>query len=157
MTAMMPRTALVLLALTACIAHASESYKPPTGGQWQRSVVYLVATPQGGNAKGACLLACNLAETEHRAELLARGLNPGGTYTAWLAKWKAGRIVSARPITSRWRPPHANAQGVLRVTTSLSECPATDDQLLVRYHAPGAPTGFEAGVTVLLGDLPWSR
>jgi hypothetical protein len=82
---------------------------------------------------------------------------PGGMYALWLVKTKAGKIVHARPITSRWRPPKADGRGILRVATSLSDSPATEDTLLLRYHAPGVSLSFEAGVSVLQGDLPRSR
>lgn len=152
-----PRLALVAALLATGLAYPSETYHPPTGGRWQKSVVYLTAAQPGSHAVGDCLLACNLAETEHRLELYARGLKPGATYTIWLWKEKTGASVKTRQVTSRWRLAKADARGDLHFTASLAQCPSTANALLVRYHAPGQPASFTGGVTVLRGRLPWNR
>ena len=147
---------LAVLAMAATIAAgavASESYTPPEGGSWQMSRLYLKPVGPFGEATGVAVFACNLAETQHRVQVYVTGVRAGALYTMWLVKMDGNKVVGTYEVTSRWRPVHADVNGVLSFVGNLPWCPMGHDAFVVKYHPDGERKGFWDGVTVLKGYL----
>ncbi len=142
---------LAIVAASCCLASASQSYRPPAGGEaWQLAKAYLQAQPASAGAEGAVALLCNEAETQHRVQCYARGLRPGEVYSLWLLRRGAdGGWDVAQRTSRRIRPARADEEGEFRLTVGVRACP------LGRFDAIGLrrePTDGEPE-WALLGDI----
>lgn len=139
--------------LLCTVAFTSESYHPPEGGAWQKARLYLSPVGPFHQASGAAVFACNLAETQHRCQLYAKGLRAGARHTVWLVDMQGTAVQRTYELTSRWRPLSADQRGVLYLITDLPWCPVGRTAVVVKYHPSGRARGFDDGLTVLKGYL----
>lgn len=145
--------ALTVLPVICSLAAASETYKPPEGGAWQMERLYLKPAGPFGDASGVVAFACNMAETQHRAQSYVKGVPANSTYTLWLVKMDGNRIARRHEITSRWRELRSDRRGVISNINNLPWCPVGWDVYVVKYHPDGDPDGWGDGTTVLKGYL----
>ncbi len=145
---------LLLLAVTpGASAWASESYKPPEGGAWQKATLYLKPTGPFHDAAGAVVFACNMAETFHRCYLHVKGVRPDALYTLWLVDMEGSKVRRTHEMTSRWHKLRADRQGMISFVGGLPWCPVGRDVVVVKYHPNDRRAGFSQGITVLKGYL----
>ena len=151
----MTRRAVILTVATlVCVcAWGSESYHPPEGGSWQMARMYLKPTGPFREATGVTVFACNLAETQHRAQVYATGVRADRLYTLWLVKMDGANVASKYELTSRWRPLRSDVNGAISFVGNLPWCPIGHDAFVIKYHPNDQRGGFWAGITVLKGYL----
>lgn len=150
---------LLLLALSAALGWASSTpYNPPEGGdEWQYVTVVLKGTATDADASGKAILACNMAETQHRIQLAAEKLVARGAYSVWLAKYNkdGSKMLSQTRLDDASKRLRADAKGKLAFTANLSACPqGRYTHVVVRYHADGNPRNATKVPAVLLGKMP---
>lgn len=146
---------LLLTTVFLCVpAWASESYKPPEGGDtWQKANLYLEPVGLFKKASGVTVFACNMAETQHRCQLYAKNVRPRALYTLWIVDMEGFKVKRTHELTSRWRPLRADKRGVLYFTGNLPWCPVGRDAFVVKYHPNERRHKFSDGITVLKGYL----
>jgi hypothetical protein len=151
------RHSAIALALLACSGgYASQSYKPPAGGQaWTVTKCYLRSASEKSAARGVAVFLCNESERQHRVQLFARDLQPNGVYSLWLvADSHADRPARARRLTRRVRPQRASGNGEFRLVVATLECLVGDyDSVVLRHHPPGNRIGPRSGQAVLSGAI----
>ena len=144
---------LPMAVLFSTVVWASDSYKPPEGGAWQKATVYLKATGRTGERLGTVVFACNLAETQHRAQLYAQGLRAGKRYTLWIVTMEDNKVKQAYQVTSKRRLLRADGRGVVTFIGNLPWCPVNKTAVVLKRHPDGRRDKFRDGVTVLKGYL----
>ncbi len=136
----------------------STPYRPPEGGdRWQYSTVVLKGTEVDKDAKGKAILACNIAETQHRIQLAAENLVKEGTYSVWLVKFdvKKRKTIRQTRVDDPARSLKADLFGKLALASNLSSCPqGRYNQVQVRYHADGNSRDTTKARAALIGKIP---
>jgi hypothetical protein len=150
---------LLLLVLAAVVGWASSTpYQPPEGGdEWQSVTVVLTGTAADANATGKAVLACNMAESQHRIQLAAQKLVARGTYSVWLAKYskEGSKLLSQVRVDDSSKRLRADGDGKLALAANLSACPqGRYTHVVVRYHADGNPKRVSNIPAALMGEIP---
>jgi len=150
----MTRHLLLLIAVVCAAGWTSESYHPPEGDEaWQKGIVYLKPAGPFRKASGVAVFACNMAETQHRSQVFAKGLRAKALYTLWLVDMDGMKVARTHQMTSRWKPLRADRRGVITHIGNLRSCPASRDVVVVKYHPNEKAGAFKDGITVLKGYL----
>ena len=149
---------VVAVFLTGSLGWSSTPYTPPEGeDEWQYITVILKGTEVDKDARGKAILACNMAESQHRAQLSAEKIVPRGTYSVWLVKYDAEKkkIVKQTRVDNPKRRLRADRYGKLAFASNLNSCPQGKyTHVYVRYHADGNPRNTKDAKTALKGALP---
>jgi len=149
---------ILVVLLTAAFGWSSTPYSPPEGGdEWQYSTVILKGTDVDKNATGKAILACNMAETQHRIQLTAQKVVPKGTYSIWLVKYDAEKKKTVRQlrVDNPDRPLKADQYGKLAFASTLRACPQGKyTHVAIRYHADADPRNIKEAKTALKGNIP---
>jgi len=150
---------LVVTCLTVSFAWASSTpYEPPEGGdRGQKVEVPLQGTDIAKGAEGTAVLACNMAESQHRIQLAAKGVKGGGVYSVWLVKFDAEKkkVVRQTRVDNPNRALKADKDGKLAFASNLDACPQSRyNRGEVRYHADGNAKNAAGAKAALSGELP---
>jgi len=144
--------------LTGSMGWSSTPYTPPEGGdEWQYSTVILKGTDVEKEATGKAILACNMAETQHRIQLTAQKVVPNGTYSVCLVKYDAekDKAVKELRVDNPDRPLKADQYGKLAFASNLETCPQGKyTHVCIRYHVDADPRNTKGAKTALKGVIP---
>ncbi len=149
--------AFIAIALVSTAVMASTPYEPPEGGdEWQKVTVVLTGTSEDADAAGKAVLACNMAETQHRIQASAQKLTPRATYSVWLVKLNdEGKLVRQLRCDNPDRQLRADKNGKLSLAANLPSCPQGKyNMVVVRLHPEGDPKDRTNMVTVMKGAIP---
>ena len=147
----------VLWCLAASLAWASSTpYEPPEGGdKWQKVTVALKGTDVDKDAQGNAVLACNIAETQHRIQLAAKNVEANGVYSVWLVKVDKKKVLRQTRVDDPDRPLKADKHSKLAFASNLDACPQGKyTHVEVRYHEDGDAKNIRGAKTALSGKIP---
>ncbi len=140
-------------------ASAAEQYVPPEGGKpWTMGKVYLLATEQEPQARGAAALLWTSDQRHHRLQLYAKGLEAGAEYSVWLLR--SAERLDAPSVDERFRLTGgrtrlvADASGTVAFARNLDF--AVREQfaaIVLRKATEHSRGGWAGGVTALRGLL----
>jgi len=161
MTVGRARLLWLLLPLTAVLcasgAGALEEYVPPEGGPpWMLGKVYLLATGEAPEARGAAAILWTQDGVHHRLQLYAKQLQPGAQYSVWLLR--SAEDLNEPGVDERFRVPTgrvrliADRDGVLAFATNLTF--AVRDgfaAIVLRRDTEASRGGWSGGINVLCG------